>query len=88
MSGPVGSSQWMYASGSGFFSYSIDQSLRFNDDDSAKLYFDPTSDGNKQVWTFSAWVKRGNLGLNYATIFLVQMFMGIKQMFVLTAQIS
>ena len=69
MSGPVGSSQWMYASGSGFFSYSIDQSLRFNDDDSAKLYFDPTSDGNKQVWTFSAWVKRGNLGLNYATIF-------------------
>tara|TARA_R100000329_G_scaffold46824_2_gene43708 strand:+ start:6060 stop:8483 length:2424 start_codon:yes stop_codon:yes gene_type:complete len=69
MSGPVGSSQWMYASGSGFFSYSIDQSLRFNDDDSAKLYFDPTSDGNKQIWTFSAWVKRGNLGLNYATIF-------------------
>ena len=69
MSGPVGSSQWMYASGSDFFSYSINQSLRFNDNDSAKLYFDPTSDGNKQVWTFSAWVKRGNLGLNYATIF-------------------
>jgi hypothetical protein len=69
MSGPFGSQQWTYNAGGSFYPYSIDQSLRFNDDDSAKLYFDPTSDGNKQVWTFSAWVKRGNLGLNYATFF-------------------
>lgn len=55
--------------GGSFYPYSIDQSLRFNDNDSAKLYFDPTTDGNKQVWTFSAWVKRGNLGLNYTTFF-------------------
>ena len=53
----------------GVYSYELNQSLRFNDDDSAKLYFDPTSDGNKQVWTFSAWVKRVNLGLNYTVFF-------------------
>ena len=69
MSGPFGASPWGYNPSTSFYDYPIDQSLRFNDDDSAKLYFDPTSDGNKQVWTFSAWVKRGNLGLNYTVFF-------------------
>jgi len=41
--------------------YTIDQSLRFNDDDSA--YLSRTfSSGNRKTWTFSCWVKRGNLG--------------------------
>ena len=57
MSGPLGSSQWMYASG-----YEIDQSLRFNDNDSAYLNFTPVSAGNRRTWTYSAWVKVGNLG--------------------------
>ena len=42
--------------------YDIDQSLRFNDDDSAKLERTPSSSGSLTTWTFSAWVKRGNLG--------------------------
>jgi hypothetical protein len=61
MSGPFGSSQWMYASG-GFYPYQIEQSLRFNDDDSAYLSRTPASAGNRKTWTWSAWVKRGNLG--------------------------
>jgi len=42
--------------------YSIDQSIRFNDDDSAYLsrtFGTPTDATN---WTFSTWVKRCNLG--------------------------
>mgnify|MGYP001361653334 CR=1 FL=1 len=58
MSSPIDSSQWMYASG-GFYDHTIDQSLRFNDDDSAYLRKQnfsgsPTSD---QTCTFSVWVK-------------------------------
>jgi hypothetical protein len=42
--------------------YTIDQSLRFNDDDDAYLNWTPSSDGNRQAWTYSTWVKRGNVG--------------------------
>jgi len=45
--------------------YTIDQSLRFNDDDSAYLSRTPSSAGNKKTWTWSGWVKRGsNLNLD------------------------
>jgi len=49
--------------------YEIDNSLRFNDDDSAYLSrtFSTPTDGKK--WSFSFWVKRGNLsGSNYPRI--------------------
>ena len=42
-------------------SYSIDNSLRFNDGDSPKLERTPSSAGNRKTWTWSAWVKRSNL---------------------------
>ena len=45
-----------------FFSHTIDQSLRFNDDDSAYLSRTPASAGNRDVNTTSFWVKRANLG--------------------------
>jgi hypothetical protein len=48
--------------------YTIDQSLRFNDDDSAYLSWTPASAGNRKTWTWSGWVKRGNLGI-YRSIF-------------------
>jgi len=47
--------------GGSLYPYSIDQSLRFNNDDSAYLTRSIVSDGNKKTWTWSAWVKRGNL---------------------------
>ena len=52
---PFGSEQWMYASGADF---TIDQSLRFNDDDSAYLSRTPAGAGNRKTWTFSCWLKR------------------------------
>jgi len=58
MSGPAGSSQWMYATG-----FDVDQSLRFNDDDAAYLSKTFASAGNRRTFTFSAWVKRGNIGV-------------------------
>lgn len=61
MSGPIGSSQWMYNPSTSFYDYTIDQSLRFNDDDSAELTRTPSSAGNRQTWTLSCWVKRSNL---------------------------
>tara|TARA_R100001129_G_scaffold185428_1_gene173587 strand:+ start:70 stop:2502 length:2433 start_codon:yes stop_codon:yes gene_type:complete len=62
MSGPIGSSQWMYSSGSAsFFSHTIDQSLRFEEADGANLKRDITSSSNMKTWTWSAWVKRTNL---------------------------
>ena len=63
MSGPFGSSQWMYSSGREFYEFPIEQSLRFNDNDSAYLSWTPASAGNRKTWTWSGWVKRGNLGL-------------------------
>jgi hypothetical protein len=65
MSGPFGSSQWMYSSGAAFYPTEIDQSLRFNDDDSAYLSRTPASAGNRKTWTWSGWVKRGNIGGNH-----------------------
>ena len=49
--------------------YTIDQSIRFNDDDSAYLNRTPASDGNRQTMTFSWWMKRGNLDITDCRIF-------------------
>ena len=59
MSGPFGSSQWMYSSG--FYPYAIDNSLRFNDDDSAYLNKTFASNGNRRTFTLSMWFKLGNI---------------------------
>ena len=42
--------------------YEISNSLRFNDGDSPKLEFTPSSTGNRRTFTFSFWFKRGALG--------------------------
>jgi len=47
-----------------FYNYAIDQSLRFNDNDSPYLSRTPSSAGNRKTWTWSGWVKRGNIGIN------------------------
>ena len=38
------------------------QSLKFNDDESQYLSWTPAAAGNRKTWTWSGWVKRGNLG--------------------------
>ena len=52
MSGPVGSSQWMYGTG-----YEITNSLRWNDPDSSELERTLGTATNRKKWTFSGWIK-------------------------------
>ena len=42
--------------------FTVDRSLRFNDDDSAYLNRTPSSTGTRTKWTWSGWIKRSNLG--------------------------
>jgi len=55
--------------GGSFYPYSIDQSLRFNDDDSANLSRTPASASNRRTFTFSAWIKLNPTATNYPPIF-------------------
>jgi len=49
--------------------YTIDQSLRFESDDSAFLSRTPGSAGNTTQWTFSAWLKIGEAGFGGGNVF-------------------
>ena len=49
--------------------FEIDRSLRFNDDDSAHLSRTPSSAGNRKTFTWSAWIKRGELGATQGRCF-------------------
>jgi len=51
---PIGSPQWMYSAGPADQDFGY--SLRFNDDDTAKLSWTPSSAGNRKTWTWSGWV--------------------------------
>jgi hypothetical protein len=44
--------------------YQIERSLRFNSADSAYLNRTPASAGNRDTWTYSAWIKRSILSTN------------------------
>jgi len=57
---PIGSAQWMYASGAGDFT--IDYSCRFNSDDSTYLHRTPSSASNRTTFTLSYWVKICEIG--------------------------
>jgi hypothetical protein len=55
MSGPFGSSQWMYNSGG----YEIENSVRL--DGSGYFQRTPSSSASTRVWTFSTWIKRSKM---------------------------
>jgi len=42
--------------------YEIEQSIRFNDDDSAHLSRTLGTASNRKIWTYSVWIKRCTLG--------------------------
>ena len=48
--------------------YEIDNSLRFNDDDSVELNKTLGAPTNNKIYTFSMWLKRSNLGVNSSFI--------------------
>ena len=68
MSGPFGATPWMYDH-TDFYPLDINQSLKFNDDESQYLSWTPAAAGNRKTWTWSGWVKRGNLSYNQAVLF-------------------
>jgi hypothetical protein len=43
--------------------YAVDNSLRFNDGSEDSLTITPASASNRRTWTWSGWIKRGNLGI-------------------------
>jgi len=45
--------------------YEIERSLRFNKDDSAYFNRTPASDGSLTTWTWSGWLKKGQLRNSY-----------------------
>ena len=49
--------------------FTIDQSVRFNDNDSPHLTITPSSAGNRKIFTLSTWVKRANITGANAPIF-------------------
>ena len=61
--------------GAGADGYQIERSLRFNSADSAYLNRTPASAGNRKTWTWSAWVKRTNVG-NSQTLFAARTGVG------------
>ena len=42
--------------------FNVANSLRFNDDSQDSLQRSPSSASNRRTWTWSSWIKRGNLG--------------------------
>jgi len=55
------SSQWMYATDASFYSYSIDQSLRFEDGEANYLSITQGSPTLEKKYTISAWIKLANI---------------------------
>ena len=51
-----------YAAGNPVTGYNLTRSLRFRASASAYLSRTPASAGNRQIWTYSDWIKRGQLG--------------------------
>ena len=41
--------------------FKVGRSLRFTDDDGPELTRTYTAAGNRKTWTWSSWIKRGNL---------------------------
>ena len=51
--------------------YVIDNSLRFDDGSSDYLVRTPSSVGDRNTWTYSVWIKRGNLGSGTSPAFTI-----------------
>mgnify|MGYP001441717393 CR=1 FL=1 len=51
----------MGASGAQSTGYTIDQSIRFNDDDSAYMHRTPSGAGDRRTFTYSVWFKLGDM---------------------------
>jgi len=56
-------------------SYNIDNSIKFEADNSEQLYRTPSSDGNMKTWTYSVWFKRTELEASQTLISALDTYM-------------
>ena len=70
MSGPFGSSQWMYSSG--FYNGVIGQSVRLSITDGSFASITPSSAGDRQKFTFSTWLKRSRVDGTFQRFFCAE----------------
>ena len=69
MSGPLGSSQYMYSAGAGaFYSYQIQKSVRIDKADQSYLQGPSMSSTNNTKYSLSFWVKRGLISIAGAVV--------------------
>ena len=61
MSGPFGSSSFNHLISSGFYNGVISRSLMFDDGDNPELNLTPPTNGDRQKFTMSVWIKRAKL---------------------------
>ena len=59
-----GLASYILYGGSGSSVYEISRALRFNDDESTRLFRYVSTGGNRRTFTISFWTKRGNLGID------------------------
>ena len=64
MSGPFGSSQWMYNASSGLYGFEIDNSVRFETGSNGHLTHTLGTAANRQINTTSFWVKRNKIAVS------------------------
>ena len=55
--------------------YDIDNSIKFEADNSEQLYRTPSSAGNTKTWTYSVWFKRTELGASAQLISALDTYM-------------
>jgi len=67
---PVGFDSIRAGASGGADAYEIDYACRFNDNDSPYLTRTPSA-GNRKTWTYSFWLKRGNLGVGQQVLFMM-----------------
>ena len=53
----------------GFYNHLLDQSIKFNDDDTQSLSRTFASSSNRRTWTWSAWIKRSGFGVDDMPLF-------------------
>ena len=61
-----GASEPLIAGSAGGEDYKISRSLRFNSGDSPYLEYPLETSGNQDVWTWSTWVKRNQIGVTHS----------------------
>ena len=71
------SEAWLANPSSDFYNGVATQSLRFDDGSSAYLSRTPSSAGNRKTWTWSGWLKRGNLGGSHGLIESTSISLGL-----------